>query len=99
MLNVLEYLNQISFPKLLILMYMKHLQRVLTLERPEFMTTFVSTLNKTISFNYTISEMKYQACFIQPSRQILEIYKMGFHSESHEDLSINIPDHHYMKYL
>ena len=34
--------------------------------------------------------MKYQACLIQSSDEVLEMYRMAFNSETPEELSINI---------
>ena len=64
--------------------------------------SLVPTPNNTIAFNYTMSDIKYQACLIQPSDEVLEMYRMAYNSESPEQLSINIPYtsyQHSLKYL
>lgn len=102
-IKIKPFSNLLNNHQLLPLMYMKNLQLVLTLERPEFVMTLVPTpANATIAFNYTISDVKYQACLVQPSDEVLEMYRMAYNSESPEELSINIPYvsyQHSMKYL
>ena len=101
-IKIKPFSNLLNHNQLLPLMYMKNLQLVLTLERPEFVMSLIPTPDATISFDYTISDIKYQACLVQPSDEVLEMYRMAYNSESPEELSINIPFisyQHSMKYL
>lgn len=79
-------------------MYWEHSQLGISLERPEFVMGVFLSPNKTNSFNYKISDMRYKVCFIQPSDEVLEMYRMSFNSESPEVFSINIPHVSYQNY-
>lgn len=90
--------NLLQSMKLLPLFYLKNLQLIFTLERPDFVMTLIPTPNNNIQVDYVLSDIKYQACLIQPSDEILEIYRTLYNSE---DKPIEIPYvsyQHNMKY-
>lgn len=88
MVRIKPFSNLLQNQKLLPLFYLKNLQLVFTLERPEFCMTLIPTATANTVFSYTISDVKYQACLVQPSDEILEDYRQLYNSE---DQPIEIP--------
>jgi len=86
--KIKQFSNLLNNIQLLPLMYMKNLHLVFQLERPEFVYLLNSAATKV---DYIIKNIKYNACLIQPSDEVLEMYRMAYNSTNPQEMSIDIP--------
>lgn len=81
--KIKPFSNLLNNHQLFPLAFCKNLQLVFSLERPEFVvcSPLPPSGPATMTANYTISNVKYMACMINPSDEILESYTNLYNSE------------------